>query len=231
MKVLIAEDEMDIRQLLKVYLEARGHEVHCAHDGIEALELFAGVSPDLVLLDVRMPRMDGWNALKAIRAQSNVPVFMVTAMESADDAVKGLSLGADDYLRKPFDLGELEARIEAVQRRLGRDEAEPEHLLQAGPCVIDDRSKEVRINGIPVPLSPKEYALLWLLSQDPGRVYSTKEIVGHVWPESRHADAADVKQYIHLLRIKLEKGKNSGLKIETVKRFGYKLAILNGASD
>ncbi len=224
MKVLIAEDEADIRQLLKVYFEARGHDVHCANDGIEALALFAGTAPDLVLLDVRMPRMDGWNALKAIRAQSNVPVIMVTAMEGADDAVKGLGLGADDYLRKPFNLGELEARIESVQRRLGRNDVQ-EHVLQAGPCRIDDRSKEVHINGDPVSLSPKEYALLWLLSEDPGRVYSTQQIVGHVWPESHQADASDVKQYIHLLRNKVEKGKGSGLRIETVKGFGYKLTI------
>ena len=160
MKVLIVEDEVDTLQLLSVYFETRGNEVTTARDGVEALQKFRLDTPEIVLLDVRLPRRDGWSVLTEIRAEGKVPVIMLTALDSAEDVVKGLTLGADDYLRKPFQLSELEARTRAVLRRvqrIGRVD-----LLRAGPCEIDDRTKAVTIGGQAVSLSPKEYELFKL---------------------------------------------------------------------
>ncbi len=224
MKILIAEDDADILQLLKVYFSARGHAVISASDGVTALELFQAESPELVLLDIRMPRLDGWKVLDSIRtSDETVPILLLTALDSAENAVKGLKLGADDYLRKPFDLSELDARIQTILRRGKSDEESS--WLHAGPFQIDDRSKGVIMHGEAVNLSPKEYALLRLLTTDPGRVFSNQEIIEHLWSDKDRADTTDVKQYIHLLRNKIEKKPAQPRWLQTVKRFGYKLAV------
>lgn len=223
MKILIVEDESDTSRLLEVYFKAKHHTVISARDGVEALELFAAEPPQMVLLDICIPGLDGWHVLEAIRSQSPVPVLLLTALESPEDAVKGLELGADDYLRKPFQLDELEARIQAVLRRIhgeGND-----HKLQVGPCFIDDRAKRVSIHGKDVALSPKEYELFKLLAEDPGRVFSSDEIIVRLWPGSTRADHNDVKQYVHLLRSKIEPAPAHPCFIRTVKGFGYKLDL------
>lgn len=223
MKILIVEDEPDTLRLLKVYFTAKSHEVMQARNGVEALELFASKLPHLVLLDIMMPGLSGWRVLEAIRAQSKVPVLLLTALDSPNDAVKGLEMGADDYLRKPFQLDELEARMKAVIRRA--QVIKEHHVLQVGPCHIDDRTKKVTINGEQVALSPKEYELLKLLAGDPGRVFSNEQIIAKLWPDSNRADHNDVKQYIHLLRNKVERRPANPCWIQTVKGFGYKLEI------
>jgi DNA-binding response OmpR family regulator len=223
MKILIVEDEPDTLRLLKVYFTAKSHEVMQARNGVEALELFAKSPPHLVLLDIMMPGLNGWRVLEAIRAQSKVPVLLLTALDSPNDAVKGLEMGADDYLRKPFQLDELEARMKAVTRRarINREH----HVLQVGPCHIDDRSKKVTIYDKEVALSPKEYELMKLLAGDPGRVFSNEQIIATLWPGSARADHNDVKQYIHLLRNKVEPHPANPCWIQTVKGFGYKLEV------
>ena len=223
MKILIVEDDLDTSRLLEVYFKAKHHTVVSARDGVKALELFTTKSPQMVLLDIRIPGLDGWHVLKAIRAQSSVPVLLLTALESPEDAVKGLELGADDYLRKPFQLDELEARIQAVLRRVHGENNQ--HKLQVGPCLIDDRAKRVSIHGKDVALSPKEYELFKLLAGDPGRVFSSDEIIVRLWPESTRADHNDVKQYVHLLRSKIEPAPAHPCLIRTVKGFGYKLDL------
>jgi DNA-binding response OmpR family regulator len=220
-RFLIVEDEAVTLQLLTIYFEAKGHAVTSAGDGVEALEVFKAAAHDLVLLDILVPRLDGWSVLAALRSQSRVPVIMLSALNRADDVAKGLTLGADDYLRKPFQLNELEARIQAGLRRF-QENAEA-RLLQVGPCQIDDRSKVVRMQGKTLCLSPKEYELLRLLASEPGRVFSCKEIIARLWLTSPRADANDVKQYIHLLRSKLEEDPAQPQRIMTVKGFGYKL--------
>ncbi len=223
MKVLIVEDEVDTLQLLSVYFETRGNEVTTARDGVEALQKFRLDTPEIVLLDVRLPRRDGWSVLTEIRAEGKVPVIMLTALDSAEDVVKGLTLGADDYLRKPFQLSELEARTRAVLRRvqrIGRVD-----LLRAGPCEIDDRTKAVTIAGQAVSLSPKEYELFKLLATDPGRTFSADEIIARLWPTSGRAGSSDVKQYVYLLRNKVESLPGSPCRIDTVKGFGYRLVV------
>lgn len=221
MKILIVEDEPDTLRLLKVYFMAKSHEVLEAQNGIEALELFSNHSPSLVLLDIMMPGLSGWRVLEVIRSQSKVPVLLLTALDSPNDAVKGLEMGADDYLRKPFQLDELEARMKAIMRRARVNKEH--HVLKAGPCHIDDRTKKVTIYNKEVALSPKEYELLKLLAGDPGRVFSNEQIISRLWPGSNRADHNDVKQYIHLLRNKVESKPADPCCILTVKGFGYKL--------
>ena len=221
MRILIAEDDPKSRALLAKFLKAQGHEVIPAQDGQEALALFREKAPDLVLLDVMMPRVDGWGVLKEIRAQGSTPVILVTVKDATEDKVHGLSLGADDYITKPFDLREVEARIEAVMRRVGGPQA-PKRI-EVGPLLIDDETKEVRVYGRRVDLSPKEYDLLRFLASKPGRVFSQEEILRNVWADSPYAGAEDVKKYVYLLRNKIERDTARPEIVVTVRGFGYKL--------
>ncbi len=219
MKILIAEDDSKSLALIRKYLEAKSHVVMAARDGREALERFSQENPDIVLLDVMMPKMDGWGVLEEIRKTSNTPVIMVTVKDSTEDKVRGLSSGVDDYITKPFDLREVEARIEAVMRRYKSAVSQ----LEIGSLYIDDEKKQVTIEGRPIELSPKEYDLLLFLASKPGRVFSQEEILQNVWAGSTYAGAEDVKKYIYLLRNKIEKNPEDPQIILTVRGFGYKL--------
>ncbi len=221
MRVLLIEDDMPIQELLRAYFEAKGHTVSAAADGVEGLKAFNAALPELVLLDVGLPRIDGWAVLQAIRASSSVPVVLLTALDDTEDVVKGLAMGADDYLTKPFDVRELDARVQAVLRRL--DPQEKVTGFDVGRIHIDDRSKTVTVGDSFLSLSPKEYKLLRLLASEPGRVFSSDEIIAHLWPDSDRAAANDVKQYIHLLRGKLYRSADIGDPIENIKGFGYRL--------
>ncbi len=223
MKVLVVEDDPDIRELLTLYFEAKGNEVATANDGQEALTQLQRVKPDLMLLDVVLPKLDGWGVLEAVRAQSGIPVILLTSLDDTEDVIKGLSLGADDYLSKPFEIRELEARIQSIVRRL-EPVSEPQRIVR-GAIVIDERVKSVTINGEPVSLSPKEFYLLVLLSRDMGRVYTNEEIIAELWGNDCRATGADVKQYVYQLRSKIEPDPHSPRWIQNVKGFGYKLVI------
>ena len=220
MRVLIAEDDPNSRELLRRFLESKGHTVSVAANGAEVLEKFVEAPVDLVLLDVMMPKLDGWAVLEKIREESDVPVIMVTVRDATEDKVKGLELGADDYITKPFDLRELEARISAVMRRVA-----PGPVIDLGELQIDDERKEVRVRGEPVELSPKEYDLLKLLASRPGKVFSHREILAKIWVGSSFASSEDVKKYIYLLRNKIEADPEHPELIVTVRGFGYKLAL------
>lgn len=221
MRVLLIEDDRQILDLLRAYFEAKAHDVSDAMDGVAGLDAFTTGQPDLVLLDIGLPRVDGWAVLEAIRTTSRVPVVLLTALDDTENVVKGLALGADDYLTKPFDIRELDARITAIMRRIGAIPAESS--ISVGRIRIDDRSKTVTIGDRDLALTPKEYGLLKLLASEPGRVFSNDEIVARLWPDSHRAAASDVKQYIHLLRSKLEKKAEISDPIENVKGFGYRL--------
>ena len=221
MRVLLIEDDIPIQELLRAYFEAKGHCVSTAADGVEGLKAFSAGLPELVLLDVGLPRLDGWAVLEAIRSTSTVPVVLLTALDDTEDVVRGLAMGADDYLTKPFDVRELDARAQAILRRL---EAPESHAsLDVGDIHIDDRSKTVMVGESSLSLSPKEYSLLRLLASEPGRVFSSDEIIAHLWPDSDRAAASDVKQYIHLLRSKLYQSPEVRNPIENIKGFGYRL--------
>jgi DNA-binding response OmpR family regulator len=221
MRVLLIEDDIPVQELLGAYFQAKGHAVSTAANGIEGLKAFNAGLPELVLLDVGLPELDGWAVLEAIRATSAVPVVLLTALDDTEDVVRGLAMGADDYLTKPFDVRELDARVQAILRRLEKPEARAR--LDVGNIHIDDRSKTVTVGESNLSLSPKEYKLLRLLASEPGRVFSSDEIIAHLWPDSDRAAANDVKQYIHLLRGKLFRSAGVGNPIENIKGFGYRL--------
>jgi len=222
MKILIAEDEEDTAQLLSVFFHGKGCEVLVVTDGLSAVQACQEETPDLILLDIRMPRLNGWSVLEKVRLNTSIPVIVISALDSAEDAVKGLALGADDYLRKPFDLAELDARVDAVLRRTHNHHETAQ--MRVGPVLIDDSAKTVSMDDKPISLSPREYHLLKLLAGTPERVFSHQEIIDAVWPAESRADTSDVKQYVHLLRSKIERDPSRPILIQTVKGFGYKLS-------
>jgi len=223
MKILIVDDDPQILRLLERFLQAKGREILTAGDGEEALKICGKEAPDLVILDIIMPGMDGWEVLTRLRETSDIPVIMLTAKDSPGDTARGLLLGADDYISKPFDLGEVEARITAVMRRYEKP-SEPS-VQKVGDLVINNESKEVRLRGKLIKLSPKEYDLLRLLASRPGRVFSHDEIIREVWRGKSFISSTDVAKYIYLLREKIEEDPDNPTLIETVRGFGYKLAI------
>jgi DNA-binding response OmpR family regulator len=222
MRILIAEDDATSLHLLRKFLEAKGHFVIAAMNGQEALDKFSKEKPELVLLDVMMPKLDGWMVLQKVRESgAKTPVIMVTAKDSTDDKVRGFSTGADDYITKPFDLREVEARIEAVMRRVSQSP-----YMQLGALQIDDERKEVRLGDRVIDLSPKEYELLRLLASKPGKVFSHREIIDAIWRDNPYASSEDVKKYIYLLRNKIEEDVENPKIILTVRGFGYKLGAI-----
>jgi len=221
MKILVVEDDANSRQLLTKFLTAKQYEVVEAEDGAAGLKQFDQLQPDMVLLDVMMPKLDGWAVLERIREKSDVPVIMLTAKDTTEDKVRGLSSGVDDYITKPFDLLEVVARVEAVSRRY---QGEPNKVITVKDLDIDDEQKRVSVRGKPVDLSPKEYDLLKLLASRPGKVYSHQEVLDVIWSDSHFASSEDVKKYIYLLRNKIEKDAENPEIVLTVRGFGYKLA-------
>lgn len=224
MKILVVDDDIDIRNLLKRVLESKEREILTAEDGHGALALFGSHDMDLVILDIGLPELDGWGVLEKIRDSSDVPVIMLTAKDSPSDTSRGLLLGADDYITKPFDLSVLEARITAVMRRVETCADSPQ-VITAGDLTIDDDRKAVLVRGVEAGLSPKEYELVRLLASHPGRVFSAKEIIRDVWHDKRYVTAADVTKYVYLLRKKLGDDSEKPTIIENVRGFGYKLVI------
>ncbi|KRT76047.1 MAG: two-component response regulator [Armatimonadetes bacterium CSP1-3] len=223
MNILVVEDDARSRELLVRYLSAKGHAVATAEDGNRALESVAASEPDLVLLDGNLPVMDGWAVLEALRKFSRVPVIMVTVRDATRDKLAGLGLGADDYITKPFDLRELEARIQAVMRRY-QAQAASAGVIRTGEVVVDDERKEVTVRGKPVKLSPREFGILRLLTSRPGKVFSSAEILAAAWPDREGATVEDVKKYIHMLRRKIERDPAKPRIIVTVRGFGYRLS-------
>ena len=221
MTILIVEDEPDALEMLQRFLSLKGHTVVAARDGLEALEMLQNDRIELVLLDIALPKLDGWGVLEAIRAQDDLPVIMVTASGSTDNIVKGLKAGADDYITKPFKRDELEARIDAVMRR-----AKPPAQQKVGALETDDQLKQVRLRGKPVQLSPKEYELLKLLASDLNKVFSDDDIIRALWPGGI-AVSNDVKRYIHLLRQKVEDDPKAPRRVVTVRGFGYRLVAVD----
>jgi DNA-binding response OmpR family regulator len=217
MRILICEDERDIADILSQFLIGEGYEVVVAADGNDAIRQFVALRPDLVLVDVMLPGKDGWEVLREIRARSTCPVIVLTALGGVENEVRGLSGGADDYISKAsFNLDRVKARIEAVLRRA----AAPAPALE---LVIDDARKEVRLDGRPISLSPKEYALLTLLASESGRVFSSEEIRGRLWSANSYASPEDVQKYVYLLRKKFQDDPENPRIVLTVRGFGYRL--------
>lgn len=205
-KLLLVDDAQDSNLMLQRVLSQDGYEVRVASNGIEGLRLAYDFRPDLILLDVMMPGMDGWTMLKRLREFSDVPVVMLTALASDQYLVDGLDGGADDYLTKPFSLSELKARVRAVLRRsAGRSTPQPRALhFDGGRLVIDPPSQQVLIDGQPVSLTPTEYRLLLCLAYNAGHVLTPEQILENVWGPGYEDSEANVKLYIWYLRRKIE---------------------------
>ena len=216
-RILICDDERDIVSALKIYLEAEGYETLAAANGREALEKLRREDVQLVLLDVMMPEMDGISALARIREESNVPVILLTAKSEDTDKILGLNLGADDYVTKPFNPVELLARVRSQLRRyLQLGGSQKQDSLRMGGVELDDRSKQVSVDGEPVSLTPTEYDILKLLLQNPGRVFQPRELYRRVWNDEPYGAESTVAVHIRHLREKIE------INIKAVWGQGYK---------
>ena len=223
--VLIVEDDSNIRELLQLYLEKDGYAVTLASDGGQGLEKFHAIKPDLVLLDVMMPVMDGWAVCRAIRAEGNTPVIMLTAKGETDDKVTGLKAGADDYVTKPFEMKELLARIEAVLRRTDRSEPQQARRLTFDKLVIDMDAFELTVDGQKMEAPPKEMELLFYLASSPNRVYTRNQLLDEVWGFDYFGDSRTVDVHVKRLREKLE-GVSDKWSVKTVWGVGYKFEVL-----
>ena len=224
--VLIVEDDRNIQELLQMYLEKEGYAVTVAADGGQGLAKFRAIKPDLVLLDVMMPVMDGWAVCKAIRADSQTPIIMLTAKGETDDKVAGLKSGADDYVTKPFEMKELLARIEAVLRRTCKETAEEStRRLTFDKMTIDMDAFELIINGKKVDTPPKEMELLFYLASSPNRVYTRNQLLDEVWGFDYFGDSRTVDVHVKRLREKLE-GVSEKWNLKTVWGVGYKFEVL-----
>ena len=223
--VLIVEDDANIRELLQMYLEKDGYAVTLAADGGQGLDKFRSIKPDLVLLDVMMPVMDGWAVCKAIRAEGDTPVIMLTAKGETDDKVAGLKSGADDYVTKPFEMKELLARIEAVLRRAdkGSEEAKSRRLT-FDRLTIDMDAFELTVDGKKVDTPPKEMELLFFLASSPNRVYTRNQLLDEVWGFDYFGDSRTVDVHVKRLREKLE-GVSEKWSVKTVWGVGYKFEV------
>ena len=223
--VLVVEDDRNIAQLLQLYLEKEGYAVTVAEDGGQGLAKFRSIGPDLVLLDVMMPVMDGWTLCRTIRAESNTPVIMLTAKSETDDKVTGLKSGADDYITKPFEMREVLARIEAVLRRTERCAPEaPVRRLTFDKLVIDMDAFDLTVDGKKVDTPPKEMELLFYLASSPNRVYTRNQLLDEVWGFDYFGDSRTVDVHVKRLREKLE-GVSDRWSLKTVWGVGYKFEV------
>ena len=220
-KILIVDDDQNICELLRLYLAKEGYETLIAHDGEKALELFEQNKPNMVLLDVMMPRMDGWEVCRRIRAQGNTPIIMLTAKGETFDKVLGLELGADDYVVKPFDSKEVVARIKAVLRRCNPEESGKEGVIQFENLSLDMSRYELKVKGKVVEAPPKELELLAYLAGHPNRVFTRDQLLDEVWGFEYYGDSRTIDVHIKRLREKLE-GASDQWSLKTVWGVGYK---------
>ncbi|MBR0063705.1 MAG: response regulator transcription factor [Oscillospiraceae bacterium] len=227
-KILVIEDEANIAELLRLYLEKEGYETAVARDGGAGVAAFDAEKPDLVLLDIMLPVMDGWQVLREIRAKSKTPVIMLTAKGETQDKIAGLESGADDYITKPFEVKEVVARIHAVLRRFGEDEKTSERVLTFDKLVIDMDSFELTVDGRKLDIPPKEMELLFHLASSPNRVYTRNQLLDEVWGFDYFGDSRTVDVHVKRLREKLE-GVSDKWSLKTVWGVGYKFEV-NGQS-
>lgn len=223
-KILVCDDERDIVRALDIYLTAAGYDVIKAYNGQEAVDIVEGEDVDLVLLDIMMPVMDGITAIMKIREHHNMPVIFLSAKSEDTDKILGLNIGADDYVTKPFNMVEVEARIKSNLRRYMSSPAPVRNeTMVLGGIQINDTAKEVTVDGEKVFLTPKEYEILRLLVSDPGRVFSPKEIYRKVWKEDPFGSEGTVTVHIRHLREKIEVNPADPRYIKVVWGQGYRI--------
>ena len=221
--VLVVEDDRNISDLIRMYLEKEGFEVSIAYDGGKAVEEFERQQPDLVLLDIMLPVLDGWGVCQRIREKSKTPIIMLTAKSEVDDRITGLEMGADDYLIKPFEMKELMARINAVLRRSEIPD-DTRKKLTFDKLVINLDSYELTVDGKQIDTPPKELELLYHLASTPNRVYTRNQLLDEVWGFDYFGDSRTVDVHIKRLREKVE-GVSEQWELKTVWGVGYKFEV------
>lgn len=219
LRILVIDDDTALAEMIGLVLEADGFAVDLCEDGARALEVFRDVRPDLVLLDLMLPGLDGIEVCRLIRAESDVPIIMLTAKSDTPDVVEGLEAGADDYVAKPFKPQELVARIKT---RLRRVEVAPSELLQIGDVTIDVAGHEVRRGSEVIPLTPLEFDLLVALARKPRQVFSRETLLEQVWGYRHAADTRLVNVHVQRLRAKIEKDPDRPEVVVTVRGVGYR---------
>lgn len=223
-KILVVDDDLNICELLKLYLENEGYTAFVSNDGQAAVDTFAAKNPDLVLLDIMLPKMDGWQVCREIRKTSSVPIIMLTAKGETFDKVLGLELGADDYVTKPFDAKEVMARIKAVLRRSKGESgtaAQEKKTVSYDKLEINIENYEMKVNGVVVDTPPKELELIYHFASNPNRVYTRDQLLDEVWGFDYYGDSRTVDVHVKRLREKLE-GVSDKWSLKTVWGVGYK---------
>ncbi len=220
-RILIVDDDQNICELLRLYVEKEGYEVNIANDGRDALSKFGAFNPNLVLLDIMLPVLDGWQVCREIRKTSQCPVIMLTAKGEVFDKILGLELGADDYVVKPFEAKEVIARIKAVLRRSGGEAEKEIREVHFDKLSINLTNYELRVNGEQVDTPPKEMELIFHLASNPNRVYTRDQLLDEVWGFDYYGDSRTVDVHVKRLREKLE-GVSDKWALKTVWGVGYK---------
>ncbi|HZH97898.1 MAG TPA: response regulator transcription factor [Fimbriimonadaceae bacterium] len=220
MKVLIVDDEATIAETIEHKLRREGFSTFTADSAEEGMRLFRRVNPDLIILDIMLPQRSGYDLCRAIRKDSSTPIIFLSARAEESDRVKGLELGADDYVIKPFNLAELAARVKAVLRRATGEPVK--EMVERGNITVDPKSHEVKVDGQVISLSPKEFALLYFLARNAGQVFSREALLDRVWGKDAFVSARTVDVHVRWLRTHIEDDPNNPTKLLTVRGVGYK---------
>lgn len=223
-KIMVVDDDSNICELLRLYLEKEGFDAVIAPNGMKALEMFDNEKPDLILLDVMIPQLDGWQVCREIRKKSPCPIIMLTAKGEVFDKVLGLELGADDYVVKPFEAKEVIARVKAVLRRCGAQEQKKAKEVQYDNLYINMENYELRVRGKQIDTPPKEMELIYHLASNPNRVYTRDQLLDEVWGFEYYGDSRTVDVHIKRLREKLD-GVSDQWNLKTVWGVGYKFEV------
>lgn len=224
-KVLVIDDDKNTCELLRLYLEKEGYNAMISYDGEEAVVKFNALKPDIVLLDIMLPTLDGWQVCREIRKKSNVPILMITAKGETFDKVLGLELGADDYIVKPFEIKEVLARIKAVYRRTGQATGEIEvKEVKYDKLVVNMTRYELKVDGKVLDTPPKELELLFHLASNPNRVYTRDQLLDEVWGFEYYGDSRTIDVHVKRLREKLD-GVSPKWELKTVWGVGYKFEV------
>lgn len=220
--ILIADDNKQITSILEEYAKKEGYTPRVALDGLEAIELFKKLQPDIVLLDVMMPKMDGFEVCREIRKTSNVPIIMITARGEDFEKIMGLDIGADDYIVKPFSPGEVMARVRAILRRIARDSDQKQQIFSFDNLMINLDDYIVSIDEQNISLTKKEIELLWTLATNKNKVFSRDNLLNSLWGYDYFGDSRTVDSHIKRLRAKLDEFEHEKWQIKTIWGVGYK---------
>jgi DNA-binding response OmpR family regulator len=223
-KILVVDDDVKIVELLELYLEKEGYSVLVAYDGLKALELARQKRPDLIVLDLMLPIVDGLDVCRIVRAESNIPIIMLTAKTTEADTLLGLELGADDYISKPFSPREVVARVRTVLRRAGDVNDKSRSEVRVGDLVIDFAAHQARLKDVPVHLTPKEFQLLETMAKEPGRAFSRLELLERVFGLDYEGVDRTIDVHVLNLRKKIEPDPAQPIYIQTVYGVGYRFA-------